>query len=158
MERRAGPLETGAVIPSELSWDVVTLEGEQGRGVSKASVGRGNGRQRAESPLWGSVCQPPFQPSQREKKQGKIPANLPRDLLFGNLFQSVFPCLSPLSSPFCFCLSPLFPSLSSLPPFGPITLAINNSIEFLYLENTALDSPSGRQVFLLVLSANPFGS
>ena len=140
MESRA--LETGAVIPFELSWDVVTLEGgEQGQ------CGRGNGRQRAESPLWGSVWQPPFQPSQRKKAGEDSSKPLPRDLLFGNLFQSVSPCLSPLS-PFYFCLSlSLFLSLSSLPPFGPITLAINTSIEFIYLENTGFNSLFERQVF-----------
>lgn len=71
MESRA--LETGAVIPFELSWDVVTLEGgEQGQ------CGRGNGRQRAESPLWGSVWQPPFQPSQREKSRGRFQQTSPK--------------------------------------------------------------------------------
>lgn len=145
MESRV--LETGAVIPSELSWDVVTLEGgEQGRG-EQGQCGRGNGRQRAESPLWGSVCQPPFQPSQREKSRGRFQQTSPKRPPLWEPLSKRF-SLSVPSLPFLFLsLSSLFPSLSSLPPFGPITLAINTSIEFLYLENTGFDSPSGRQVF-----------
>lgn len=84
------------------------------------------------------------------KKQGKIPANLSQETSsLGTSFKAFLPVcpLSPPSVSVSLSLLSLFPSLSSLPHFGPITLAINTSIQFLYLENTGFNSLSGRQFF-----------
>lgn len=122
MESRV--LETGAVIPSELSWDVVTLEGgEQGRG-EQGQCGRGNGRQRAESPL-GFRLPAAFPAKPEGKKQRKIPANLSQETSsLGTSFKAFFPVcpLSPLSV--SVCLSPL-----SSPPSLPFHLSVQSLLQ-----------------------------